>query len=161
MAKILNKEDFLARIVKAESGCWMWPGGSEAVYGSATFEGRGWGAHRLAMKLLRGEERDSAWYCCHHCDVRGCVNPDHLFWGTNSDNQKDSARKGRAGLQKTRVRPCGEVCARTVLTADQVREIRRLAAAGKVNYAELGRRYGIVKSGIRAVVTRVSWKHIE
>src|SRR3990167_7548460 len=80
-----------------ESGCWLWTG-------STFFGGYGqiWdserkvkeGAHRVSWKLHKGPILDG-FYVLHRCDVPCCVNPDHLFLGTLTDNQNDCVRKGR------------------------------------------------------------------
>jgi len=78
------------------SGCWLWTGAvNQWGYGRIyTEKRRSRNAHRVSWMLHKGEipyDRD----VCHHCDVTGCVNPDHLFLGTARDNLVDSIQKGR------------------------------------------------------------------
>ena len=93
------------------TGCWAWLAAlSSTGYGAtspkrrARFGGEGT-AHRLSWKAFKGDIPQGQ-HVLHHCDVRCCVNPDHLFLGTNADNIRDSMAKGRRkGI--TRKRPSG------------------------------------------------------
>ena len=74
-----------------ESGCWLWfKGVNHAGYG-VTHKGL---AHRLSWTAFRGEI-PGGMHVLHKCDTRCCVNPNHLFLGTNYDNVQDKIRKGR------------------------------------------------------------------
>jgi hypothetical protein len=80
------------------SGCWLWTG-RYARNGYGTFGGGRSGerisAHRLAWQATHGPI-PAALHVLHRCDVRGCVNVDHLFLGTPKDNTRDMMVKGRA-----------------------------------------------------------------
>lgn len=79
-------------------GCWLWTGGKSKVgYGMIREGRRGTPlilAHRFSYELLVGPIPDGL-LACHKCDVRNCVNPQHIFIGTHADNTADMMRKGR------------------------------------------------------------------
>jgi hypothetical protein len=78
-----------------ENGCWIWQGSTINGYGQAGFPDRKQSsAHRLSYKTHKGDIPDGV-LVLHRCDVRNCVNPDHLFLGTHSDNIHDCIDKGR------------------------------------------------------------------
>lgn len=110
-------------------------------------------ASRVAYMIAHGEIDDNL-LCCHHCDNRACVNPDHLFLGTAKDNLQDMIRKGRAVLSTK-----GEHHGRAKLTEADVLEIRRLHASG-VSQRALSKKYEMSKALIHAIVHRKYWTHI-
>lgn len=85
----------LDRVVFGATQCWHWVGLNNGKgYGRMTYQGRQQVAHRLAWKAWRGEIPEGM-SVLHKCDNRACVNPDHLWLGTYSDNMKDCWSKGR------------------------------------------------------------------
>ena len=124
-------------IAEPNSGCWLWTASLfRNGYGQINPEGTGVSqrrAHRLSWELHKGPIPHGA-QVLHKCDVRSCVNPDHLFLGTGADNMADMIAKGRA---KHPAR----------LSADQVRHIR----SAEVPQKDLSAQYGISQSYVSQI----------
>jgi len=76
-------------------GCWEWTGSIDKDgYGQIHLHGKTIRAHRFAYMLVNGETPDNK-HVLHTCDNPACVNPNHLWLGTNQDNVDDRERKGR------------------------------------------------------------------
>lgn len=91
----------LMKKVKEVGACWIWQGLCYPDgYGKLKINGRYQGTHRVAYSLFIGPIPDGL-CVCHHCDTPGCVNPAHLFVGTNTDNMRDMKLKGRAACGTT------------------------------------------------------------
>jgi hypothetical protein len=91
----------MKRINKVASGCWEWTGAVREPGGYAwvTFKGKQIVAHRMMHTIVKGPV-PKGMDCCHSCDNRKCVNPDHLWIGTRQENLLDASSKGRVFCQK-------------------------------------------------------------
>lgn len=131
------------------SGCRLWTANvNHSGYGVVTRRMKVTIAHRLAYEAYIGPIPPGM-CVCHRCDVRACVNPDHLFLGTNADNTRDRNAKGRQAR--------GERQGRAKLTADDVRAIRRSPA----RHVDLARAYGVGPTAIHNIRARLSWRHVD
>lgn len=84
-----------------ESGCWIWMRRlNYKGYGVIGYLGKTCPAHRIAYEAFVGPIPEGL-MVLHRCDVRSCVNPAHLFLGTDTDNAQDRSRKGRNGVGYT------------------------------------------------------------
>lgn len=142
-------------IPEPNSGCWIWLNAiSERTgYGALRVAGITKRAHRTCFEVATGSDAPKGLDVCHTCDVRCCVNPDHLFLGTRKDNMEDCAKKGRIKLPGL----CGEDCSHAVLSDSEVLAIR--ASVGQSQRA-LARRYGVDKGTIAHILHRKTWRHI-
>jgi hypothetical protein len=165
--------------VQMTDTCWIWTGPRyrSGGYGRLLLRGKQARAHRVVWELLHGPIPDGLWVL-HHCDNPPCVRPDHLYLGTSEDNVRDMVERvryrpgpgstpenaARGDRHGTHTRPetvhRGEEAPRAKLTADKVREIRRLHAAGR-SALSLGKEFGVAHQSILWVVKRRSWAHVE
>jgi hypothetical protein len=151
---LLALEDrFWGKVDHSGDGCWVWRAGrNRRGYGTFRLKSGSALAHRVAFELEHGPIPPGM-HVCHHCDNPPCVNPAHLFLGTDADNVADMMAKGR----KRTVVPTGESHPSAKLTWAKVAEIRRLYAAGGHSQRDLGRQFGVGLCAIQGVVTRKTW----
>jgi DNA-binding MarR family transcriptional regulator len=90
---------------------------------------------------------------CHKCDNPNCVNPDHLFVGTQADNVHDCIKKNRRSI--------GEKHWKARLTEAQVKEIRRVYSSRTHTNVEIASMFGVTPSAIGRIVKRKLWKGVE
>ena len=162
MSKIREPIDrFMDKVqIVAESGCWIWTGSVlKSGYGSFNCgdAANSTTAHRWAYRHFKGEIPDGM-FVCHTCDVRCCVNPEHLFVGTHADNMGDAARKGRTNRKP---KYWGEKQHLSKLTEEKVREIRKEHSGAYGDGKRLAERFGVSISAISAVVKNRTWKHVK
>lgn len=152
----VNKNQTARFIDKIRRGtseeCWEWTASKTSFgYGKLLVDGKLVGAHRLAFELWQGAI-PAGLSVLHSCDNPSCVNPNHLFLGTQKDNIQDCIAKRRlcpgAGVRH----------ARSSFTEKQILEIRELAQ--HISHRELARRMGVSSQCIDSIVRRRTWKHL-
>ncbi len=93
-----NSVEHFWSLYDKHTDCWIWTGGRDTDgYGKYNLHGTVWVASRLAYTLAYGPVPPDK-YVCHTCDNPPCGNPPHLFLGTNRDNMRDAASKGRIAV---------------------------------------------------------------
>ena len=142
--------------VSAELGpCWLWTASTSHLgYGKIGFnKGPFWGAHRVSYRIATG-----AWpmaNCCHRCDTPACVNPAHLYDGTQAENLRDMSERGRCNRWDRR----GVSNPHAVLTEELVARIRADHSRG-VGVTAIARALGVSVPAISHVIARRTWAHI-
>jgi len=155
-----------------DTPCWIWTANIIRGYGQVRVGVKMMGAHRVAWMLRHGNiprgEGYHGFCVCHRCDNPACVNPSHLFLGTNADNMKDKACKGRAPkgdnhhsrLHPERL-PRGEGHGYVKLTDTIVMDIRSRYAAGGITQYQLAAIFGIHQTLVSLITRRKIWKHLQ
>jgi hypothetical protein len=150
---VSDEDRFWAKVdAGGEMDCWKWLASVNPVSGYGQFyDGTSMtGAHRFSYRLHHGEI-PAGLQVHHRCDVRACVNPYHLWVGTQADNMADMVTKGRSNM--------GEKCGTARLTTGQVREIRRLAAEG-ASHASIAPGFGVSRPAVSLIVEGKRWQTI-
>jgi len=138
-------------IPEPNSGCWLWLAGiTGAGYGAIRVDGRNELAHRLSYNLAYGHFPNNQPVIRHICNLRCCVNPDHLIAGTQQDNCQDSVRSG------TKVKGSQHPLAK--LSESNVPEIMAALAAG-IPQRTIAERYGVSQRAILLVKNGITWRH--
>ena len=153
-----TKEVFWARVDKSAGAdaCWLWTGfKNKAGYGIISWHNHPTLAHRLAYELTIGQIPDGL-LACHKCDNPGCVNPEHIFIGTDADNMADKSRKER--YQKELLKNRGANNFNTKLTWELVTEMRALYAPRKMGYRRLAEKFGVARNNVRQIIKQKTWK---
>ena len=140
------EESFWAKVdKKGERDCWEWQASRHprSGYGQVNQSGRMKKAHRVAWEFTNGAIPNGI-YVCHKCDNPPCCNPNHLFLGTQLDNMNDCGKKGRK---------------QTILSEEQVIEIRRLYLTENITQAAIGKIFGVSNKVVSEIVKgNHSWK---
>lgn len=148
---------FEARVLVSETGCWEWQGGKKhSGYGRVRYQGKDEYAHRLSYEIFVGAI-PKGMFVCHHCDNPRCVNPEHLFLGTQADNMADMARKGRGkGRGRRGARP-GSANPFSKLTEEQVALIREAEGIQQA----IATQFGVGQSTVSLIRNGKRWRHLK
>ena len=136
---------------KEENECWNWLGSKNTCgYGKFAINKTSYMAHRVSWILKNGDIPEGL-FVLHKCDNRPCVNPNHLYVGTQQENSDDKVNRGRSA-RGTRNH--------SKLKEAQVLEIRKLLQEG-ASQAGLSRIYGVSDTTIRQIGLRNKWNWLE
>lgn len=134
--------------VRTDEECWLWTGTFvTGGYGGFKAGGKMHRAHRYSYELANGPIA-AGLSVCHACDVPACVNPSHLWLGTNEENSADRHSKGRT--------VSGESHYAARLTASDVRNIR----SDERSTSEIASDYGISDTTVRRIKRHEKWRSV-
>jgi hypothetical protein len=144
-SKLTPEERFFTKVNKTNT-CWLWTAGKDYdLYGAFKVNGIQYRSHRYSYELHFGEI-PKGMCVCHACDNPSCVNPEHLFLGTNVENTADRNNKGRTAKR------IGHWKAK--LTEEDVVFIR----SSPLGHSELGRQFDVCPQTIFKIRNNLLWK---
>ena len=145
------KERFNERFVKQNNGCWLWTAGKIGKYGSIKNGEKREVSHRISWKIYKGEI-PTGMFVCHRCDVTLCVNPEHLFLGTQKDNIVDAVSKNRMAK--------GEEPGSAKLKEKQVIELLKNYTGKLGEQVFYARTFGVGRCVIWRIINGITWRYL-
>lgn len=137
----------------SDDDCWDWKGlVNSNGYGRFSLNDRHQLAHRVSFEIFIGQIPQGK-VVCHSCDNRLCVNPKHLWLGTQAENITDAVRKGRNFSPDTRAEKNGN----KKLDWDSVRQIRSMFRSGSKRYL-IAQSFGVASSTVGEIIANKTWK---
>lgn len=134
-----------------ECGCWLWLKSTVKGYGQLTFQKKHLETHRASWIAFRGPI-PSGMHVLHRCNTRACVNPDHLYLGTNLDNARDRVAAGTA-----RNKPMfGSDHPLAKMNEELAWQIKNAEGTGK----QISERFGVKLPTVQAIRSGRQWKHV-
>jgi len=147
----VDEERFWAKVDKS-GDCWIWTAYTNSlgygVFGTKTTEGwKNQKAHRVSFYLTNNylPNRAKKRIVAHHCGVRSCVNPDHLYDASYKDNEVDKDKHGTRGIK---------------LNNADVEVIRNMLKIG-VTQQEIADHFDVSQSLISRIKTKRAWSPLE
>lgn len=140
--------------VSRQNDCWLWTGSKDRKgYGFFRLKNKMVKAHRLSYLIYHGKEAMNL--VCHKCDNPSCVNPKHLWDGTNQENIRDSSFK----MRNRTSRNLGTKNPSSKISEDQVRSIRTKYSNG-TSQTDLANEFCISTTQVWKIVHNKKWKHV-
>lgn len=153
MRRMALKDRIQDKVYYGLDGCWYWLGAlCSKGYARINVNCKNQSASRTSYAIFKGSIGDLL--VCHHCDNRSCVNPDHLFLGTQKDNMQDMNRKQRGKTNK------GSKNGRAKLTEMDVINIKSGLKESK-QAKDIAKEYGVSATVIGSIKNNKLWKHVE
>lgn len=138
-------ERFKKYVTKLENGCYEWSGGKTwCGYGKFWDSKKRTTAHRYSYEYYIGKISKNL-MVLHTCDNRSCVNPKHLFLGTNRDNSIDAVKKGRISGQK--------------LKSEDVKKIRLMGEKG-MTHLDISRLFSVSRVNVTKIINKKTHRYI-
>ena len=142
--------DEMKSVPRIDGQCWIWPGYTSHEYGTIQkIEGRinkSIGAHRVSFEIFHGSSNPDL-NVLHHCDNPPCVNPEHLYQGTDKDNMRDMIVRDRINIITRK------------LSHSDVYAIRSLISQG-ISRTQIAKAYHITVGHVSAIKTGKVWSHL-
>lgn len=147
------KQRFDSKYIVNENDCWIWQDTLKTTfgYGILRVNGKSIRATHISLHLHKGITVPTGHCVCHICDVKSCVNPDHLFVGTQKDNMSDMAQKKRSLI--------GERNPNAKLNSTMVSLIREASKEG-FSIASISRYFKIGAATIGKIARHKNWIHV-
>lgn len=160
--KAVTKERLIKRIKEVvgplSTPCWEWQGHKNSISGYGLFEitvdgqRHAIAAHRASYELFNGPITEGL-FVLHKCDNRPCINPDHLFVGTQTENMIDCVNKKRHSF--------GERNGLTKLSDKKVMHIKILLKDKKLTFKEIAAKFGVDATTVFKIKKGKTWKHLK
>ena len=148
----MTNKRFFSAVTIDDNGCWNSPFDRSAKYARIWCAGRHMLAHHYAWIVAYGEIPDGM-CVLHHCDNPKCVNPKHLFLGTNQDNVNDKMKKGRHKTLKGTKHPNAK------LNNHQILMIKK-ALRSRISQRKIAEIYNVSQGTITKINQGISYKEV-
>lgn len=145
-------ERFMEKVLIPDKGCWRWNASkNKEGYGLFRYGTKIQLAHRISYEIF-AKKPPKGKLVCHYCDNTSCVNPKHLFLGTNQSNTDDKVQKKRHTF--------GSKFPHSKITEIQAQQIRSEYFVKNKTTREIAAKYGIVHSGVSNIISYKNWRHV-